>query len=385
MTYSFRRFASITYMVFFRAQNTLAKLTFKRILVLLLFYAAYIAIEVVTWTSFLLDEIFFRGYRQRRVREPVFIIGNPRSGTTFLHRLMAKDEANFSSIHLWEILLAPSVTQRKVAWAVAALDRRLGGLLHRILHWFDRHAVRASNAMHRMSLVIPEEDEYFLIHQGATIIAGLFFGFPKASYPFVYFDSQLSRHEKRKVMRFYRHCLQRHLHAHDDTRRVLSKNPFFSPKVDALYQSFPDAKIIYLVRSPLNVVPSYASLSAHWWRMLAEPEQRYPHTEYILRSTQHWYRYPVKRLERAPEKSRIFVRFDDLVEDPEGTIRQIYQHFGLEISPAYAKILTEEAEKACQHQSNHRYSLEGIGLTHDEVTSLYHDVFERWGFNPNPE
>lgn len=383
MSYSLKGFLRITYLVFFRTKNTLAKLTPKRIFVLFIVYSIYITLEILTWSSFLLDEIFHRGYRREKVRQPVFIIGNPRSGTTFLHRLMARDEKNFGSIRLWEILFAPSVTQRKIAWAIGALDRRLGGFLHRVVEWFDRHFVRASNVMHRMSLMIPEEDEYFLIHQGATIIAGLFFGFPKATYPFVYFDTQLSRIEKRKVMRFYRHCLQRHLHAHHESRHILSKNPFFTPKVDALYRFFPDAKIIYLARNPFNVVPSYASLSAHWWRMMAEPKERYPHPDFILRATQHWYRYPVKRLLQAPEKSRTFVNFHELVANPEKIVREIYEHFGLDVSPEFAEILAEETEKSRKHKSKHDYSLESVGFTRQQILSAYDDVFEQWGFDRN--
>lgn len=383
MTYSFRRILYITYLSIFKAKDTLARLTPKRIFVLLVFYTLYVFIEVLTWISFALDDLFFPGYRRQQVKQPVFIIGNPRSGTTFLHRLLARDTRNFSSIHLWEILFAPSVTQRKIAWAVADLDRALGGLLHRILHWFDRHFVSASNVMHKMSLVVPEEDEYFHVHQGATIIAGLFFGFPQATYPFVFFDTQLGRVEKRKVMRFYRHCLQRHIFAHQEDRAILSKNPFFSPKVDALYQRFPDAKIIYLARNPLKVVPSYASLSAHWWRMFAEPEKRYPHLEYILRSTQHWYRYPVERLEQAPVDSRALINFHELVADPHTVVTQMYQQLGLEMTPEFDEILRQESEKACRHSSRHKYSLKGVGFTKEQILKTYQDIYERWGFDPD--
>ncbi|MGB1248157.1 MAG: hypothetical protein ACPG4Z_04675, partial [Chitinophagales bacterium] len=41
----------------------------------------------VVFLSFgrILDEIFFRGYRKVDLSSPVFIISNPRCGTTFLH------------------------------------------------------------------------------------------------------------------------------------------------------------------------------------------------------------------------------------------------------------------------------------------------------------
>lgn len=379
MVYNIRNFLEITYLSFFRAKNTLARLTPKRLLVLFLFYIGYTILETITWMCFGLDELLFPAYRHIEIRQPFFIVGNPRSGTTFLHRLLARDKENFSSIKLWEILFAPSITQRRLVNMIAAADRGLGGMLHRLVLWIDQH-VQASNIMHRISLLIPEEDEYFLIHQGSTIIAGLFFGFPKAAYRYVFFDTQLPRHEKRIIMRFYRHCLQRHLYAHGERRHILSKNPYFSPKVDALYETFPEARIIYLVRNPLQVVPSYASLSAHWWRLMAEPKDRYPHPEYILRATQHWYRYPVERLDEAPEESRIFVKFDDLIADPEGVVRTIYQHFGLEISQTFAATLREEARRARRYKSRHVYRLEDMGLSREHILTTYRDVFERWDF-----
>ncbi|MCD6284681.1 MAG: hypothetical protein J7M39_02055, partial [Anaerolineae bacterium] len=68
MSYSFRRVLSITYLAFFRAKNTLARLTPKRIAVLLIFYTLYIAVEIITWLSFGLDEIFFPAYRRQEIR-----------------------------------------------------------------------------------------------------------------------------------------------------------------------------------------------------------------------------------------------------------------------------------------------------------------------------
>src|SRR5688572_25933586 len=42
-----------------------------------------------------LDEVFHRGYKNTAVKQPVFIIANPRSGTTYLHRLLAMDSERF--------------------------------------------------------------------------------------------------------------------------------------------------------------------------------------------------------------------------------------------------------------------------------------------------
>src|SRR5688572_9207818 len=44
----------------------------------------------------LLDEIFYHGYKKIHIKQPVFIIANPRSGTTYLHRLVALDDERFT-------------------------------------------------------------------------------------------------------------------------------------------------------------------------------------------------------------------------------------------------------------------------------------------------
>jgi DNA-binding PucR family transcriptional regulator len=95
----------------------------------------------------------------------------------------------------------------------------------------------------------------------------------------------------------------------------------------------------------------------------------------------HWYSYPLERLERAPQGSYIVVNFDDLVNDAEQTIAEIYRRFGFDISPAFAQVLQEEAEKARNYRSRHEYSLEQMGLTREQIVAKYKDVFDRFGFD----
>src|SRR5262245_25371846 len=43
----------------------------------------------------LCDELFHHCHRAQQIKAPVFIIANPRSGTTYLHRLMSMDNERF--------------------------------------------------------------------------------------------------------------------------------------------------------------------------------------------------------------------------------------------------------------------------------------------------
>ena len=105
--------------------------TVRRAGIFLALYLLYPLLEAVIWLGLLLDDVFFRAYRRVQITAPVFIVGNFRSGTTLLHRLLALDRERFATMKMWEILLAPSILQRKLAFLLPALDRRLGHLLHR--------------------------------------------------------------------------------------------------------------------------------------------------------------------------------------------------------------------------------------------------------------
>jgi len=61
--------------------------------------------QLMHWLGFLLDDIFFRGYRTIDIKKPVFIVGIPRSGTTLFQRVLARDIDNFTGYDLWELLL----------------------------------------------------------------------------------------------------------------------------------------------------------------------------------------------------------------------------------------------------------------------------------------
>ncbi|MGD2176569.1 MAG: sulfotransferase, partial [Anaerolineae bacterium] len=274
MAFNFKGLARFTCRQLFRSRGTPYRLSPKRIVLLLLFYTAFTLLELMTWLGFLLDDVFFREYREREIRQAVFIVGNPRSGTTFLYRLMAKDEENFTCTQMWEVLVAPSITQRRVVEALGALDRRLGRPLDRLATaWSKRW--REENVVHRVALRAPEEDQYLLVHIWSTLAVWSFSAILEEAGPYTYFDTEMSPAEKKRIMVFYERCIQRHLHARGGDRErakhYLSKNPSASPKVDALYEFFPDAKIIYLARSPLDMIPSYISLLDFAWNILGDP------------------------------------------------------------------------------------------------------------------
>ncbi|MBN2389954.1 MAG: sulfotransferase [Anaerolineae bacterium] len=377
MTFNFRFFAKVFVTVLFRSKAPNAWIWLRRVVVLLASYALFIVVETDNWVGFFLDNILFPNHRTQPIDKPIFIIGNPRSGTTFLQRLLARDTANFSCLKMWEIFFAPSITQRKIVWALDAADRWVGAPIKHIVDRIEAR-IRASTKLHRVGLHAPEEDEYLLLHTASTIIAGLLFAVPELAAPYIFFDRDIPLEEQTRVMAFYAGCIRRHLYAHKAQVHFLSKNPYFTPKVAALRTAFPDAHFIVLTRNPLNAIPSYASLSQYVSHILYTRNILSDHN-YIITATQHWYRYPAACLSGAPD-SFIEVKFEDMVHDPRATVKAIYQHLGFEISPAFDTILQQETERARTYKSEHEYSLEKMGFTREEILTTYSDIFEKWGF-----
>jgi hypothetical protein len=384
MGFNFNGFLRFTWRLLSSVRDPDFTWTRRRLIIVAALFLVYPLLELVIWSGLALDAIFFRGYRRVPVRAPVFIVGNPRSGTTLLHRLLAQDRDRFSTMCMWEILFAPSILQRKLVRVLARLDHRLDSPLGRhlaevVTGWQEQ------NVMHRVSLTAPEEDDYLLLHIWSALTIGLSSGLVDLAWPYTYFDTALSPAERARIMGFYKRCVQRHLYAHGDgsgSSCYLAKNPALSPKLATLWEFFPDAKVVCIVRNPLEMVPSYLSMMEFSWRTVGVPVHGDTLRDYILEMAEHWYTYPLQVFETLPEDKYAVVRYDDLESDPDAVITAIYERFGLDMSPAYADLLREEGERARNFHSRHDYSLNGVGLTREQVRERFAEVFQRFAFAP---
>ncbi len=341
----------------------------------------YIPIEISAWIGFLLDDLFFRGYRRQAVRQPVFIIGNARSGTTFIHRLMAKDTHNFTTMNLWEIVFAPSVTQRKVIRGFSSLDRILGDPVRKLVNRWEQNLF-GQIENHKIGLQEPEEDEYLFMHVCSSAVIWTFFPVDEEVEPYFYYDIEVPEKRRQKDMLFYRQCLQRHIYFHGGNKQFLSKNPIFSGKIQSLKDCFPDAKFIYMARSPLSVVPSLISYMATGFHLFCQMEEKYPYREKILKLIDFYYQYPSEVFTRYPTEDYMVVKYDDLVGDPTGTVKDVYSRLQMRLNLDYLNTLKAETSKARQYKSNHDYSMEDMGLSSQAILSMFSATCQNYQFDP---
>ena len=105
----------------------------KRALFLWGVFLGLTLLSIVNMIMLALDVLFFPRLRDTKVEAPVFIVGNGRSGTTHIHRILSADGDRFSFFKTWELLL-PAVAQHRLVAALDAFDRKvLGGWVRRRL------------------------------------------------------------------------------------------------------------------------------------------------------------------------------------------------------------------------------------------------------------
>ena len=359
MTLNLRLYIRTIYYAFFKSKGTPGRLTPKRFLILTFIFLFYPLWRFSIRIAYLLDNIFYPDYHRQEVKQPIFIVGNFRSGTTFLHRLLTKD-SNATSMTSWEIYVAPSIVGRKILHWGMKLNYAIGNPAQRVIDIFDRSMAEYSY-MHKIGLNEAEEDGHVLFHIWSTYDLLAFFPFPKLVKKYIYYDEQVPAEERERDMRYYQEVLRKHVFAHGG-KRLISKNPSYSPKVKTLHEKFPDAKFINLVRNPLQVIPSSISMFSNHCQTYGEPETRYSLQETVIEHTKYWYLYPHRYLKHLPPEQYIRIRYKDLVSDPKGTVEKIYKQFGFEISPEFGQVLQEESEREKSYHSKHRYSLKEMGL-----------------------
>jgi len=356
------------------------KRSLKRITWLINFYLVYPIWELIVWSGLIFDRLFYPKFNKVEINAPIFILGNPRSGTTFLHRLLAKDKQNFITMKTWEIFAAPSIMSRKIIRKLAKFDRQIGRPGRKQLEEFE-YQLHKENTTHKTGFWQSEEDDWLFLHIWSSIKAWTLSGELKQAKTYVYFNKLIPDAEKDKILKFYKKCLQRHLYFHQTKgKHYLAKNPNFTPMIDNLKSRFPDCKIIYLVRNPLQVIPSYISMLKKQAEVLDDPISKKNIRNFVVDMARYWYTYPLQMLDQMPKSDYQIIKLEDLSNNVKETIDELYKKFGLTLHSKYAQKLNQAAKKSRKHKSKHRYSLKQMGLTKEEIISEFQDIFTRFNF-----
>ena len=310
----------------------------------------------------MLDLILFPGFRRQPVREPVFIIAPPRSGTTLLQKLMSLDEERFVHNKLYHTIF-PAVSYQRLATGLVWLDRHTGRCFARLIGWIEVRIFGGWDDMHRMRLDQPEEDDGFFVYTFVTEAIYLLFPYIEELWQ-AGFQDALPPDRRRKLMRYYRSCLQRRLYVDGPDRIMLAKATQSSGAVESLIEAFPDAKFITIIRHPYQSVASHVSVFYPVWRAHSpELAKNSPISKSYALLAVRWFQHLFEFRNKVSPSQYYCVDYRDLTRDPVRALEDLYAHFGWPMSNALRAKLDAATQQGRKFQSKHEYTLEEFGLS----------------------
>jgi hypothetical protein len=372
MYFNLKLFARALYLSLFKCRFSLRR------------WACIALITVLYWVMWLLvalgralDHVLFPGFRRQPVVKPVFIVAPPRSGTTLTQKLMSLDDDRFVHVKLYQTIF-PAICFQRCFDGLAWLDRRSGQSLSRFAGWVERTFFGGWDNLHKLRFNQPEEDDGFFVYCFVTEAIYLLFphvdelweaGFPDA----------LPVAERRKLMRYYRSCLQRHLYANGPDKTLLSKATQSSGAVDSLREAFPDARFITIVRHPYQAVASHVSVFYPVWHAHSpDISKNSPVSKSYARLAVCWYQHLYEFGSKMNPGQFYCMDYRDLTRNPRAAIETLYRHFDWELSPAFRARLEAATQRQQSFKSTHAYSLEEFGLSKEWIQKELGPLFDRY-------
>lgn len=314
-------------------------------------------------TMALLQWLWYGGrIRRTVVREaPLFIIGHWRTGTTLLHELLILDPRHAYPT-TYECLAANHFLLTE-SWLPKCL-------------WFLMPSHRPMDNM-AAGWDRPQEDEFALcmLGQPSPYLTIAFPNRPPQDQATLDLES-LSPEARSAWKAGFLRLLQKF--TFKNPRRLVLKSPTHTCRIKVLLELFPDARFVHIMRDPYVVFPSTVNL----WKSLYEMHGLQRPTfsgleEHVYRTFTHMYQKleegrPLVRPERYYE-----VRYEDLVRDPIGQLRAMYEHLGLgDFEPVLPQV-QEYLAGVAGYQTN-RYEM--TPELRAQITQRWGDVIRRYGY-----
>jgi hypothetical protein len=169
------------------------------------------------------------------------------------------------------------------------------------------------------------------------------------------------------------------LQSRQPTDRWILKTPNHLWHLEALLAAYPDARIIWTHRDPGPVITSLASLANAGQRPLTKRTDPCPTAEEWKRKCAFALGSAVTFDEKSEDGWCQHLHYDSLMDDPLGTVQDLYRHFGGEVSDLHARRM----EAFLQHRpkdafGRHRYDPADFGWTYAGLAEEFSDYIDRY-------
>ncbi|UQX10004.1 sulfotransferase family protein [Candidatus Mycobacterium methanotrophicum] len=336
--------------------------------------------QVISAATLGLDHLVYPRHRKQTIDRPIFIVGNPRSGTTFLHRLLL-GAGDMAAFELWEMLFPAIAARKLLGRIVPRLDRLSPARYH-------------PSDVHDTSLRGIETDD-----------VAWFFRTLDGPFAWAYFlawqdiwGSELSRREfgiagvtareNERFFRYYEACWRRNLTL-KRANRVLVKSSMLIFRLEELLRRYPDARLVYVVRDPVEVIPSGMSLLASvlengydvWNRTNEEDQRRWIENLYQASCAMLRDFHDARTAGLIPERNLCVVRYEDLLQNLEPTTKRILDFIEIEPSEAFREEVRAQAERQRSYTSRHEHSPDQFGLSAERIRADLDFVYDAFGLS----
>ncbi len=287
------------------------------------------------------------------------IVGNPRSGTTFLHRFLVEQEVG-AGLRLWEMMFPSLILRRLVRPLLPALERISPARHH-------------STVAHDTGLTSVETDDASMLfrHFDGFFLYGFILAFADKDYRAM-FEPTVRDTSKRDFDWFER--IWRDSAFGHASHRVVAKLFSLGTRMPRFMERFPEARVLYMVRDPVQVIPSGLSLVTGvldkrfgFWKLPEATRRRFLDRLYdafvLLLRTFHddWV------AGRVPRDRVMLVRFDRLMQDFDGLMDEMLPFLGVEKTPRLASEIARVAAEQRSFQSKHTYDAQKFGIEEGRI------------------
>ena len=305
------------------------------------------------------------------ISRPIFIVGQPRTGTTILFDLLAQDPELRPPL-TWEVdsphpLPRPETydTDPRIAEAQASIE-------------MSEQIVPGLLAFHPMGALLGQECVRITAGQFCSMIFSVQYRLP-TYYRWLLYDA-----DYQPAYRYHRTFLQ-HLQSGVGGQWLL-KSPAHLWQLDALLAEYPDALIVQTHRDPLNVISSISALTHHLRRLASDDSS-------ISDCAGQSCEEIVVGLERGMTlrdspalfgKQIVDVQFADFIRDPFTTIRALYAELGRELSPVAEEKMRAFLAAHPGDGGGSRYTWDDTGLDAGAVREQVREYQQRFGVPDEP-
>jgi hypothetical protein len=301
---------------------------------------------------------------------PLFIVGLPRTGTTLLQGLLAQVSGLRTPL-LWETALPSALPTLSPLRELSRHKKRI------------ENGVREANLLsprlktaHEFGALLPEECNPLLMTSLRALVN--VFMFPCPAYA-----QYLYATEFRGAYGWHMPHLQLLSYRQPATTWLL-KAPAHMGSLGELLRVYPDARVVFTHRDPLESVASTARLAACLHALFA-PVIDYAELGPRINST-------LGRMQEAAHAVRdrwpataprfLDIRYADLVGDPLGTVRGILRHFGIAEPEGTATLWLRYLRRNRQHRfGRHQYGLADFALVEADVRRMFAREYALLGYS----